>query len=156
MQISSGALYSPREGSKESFQNPSSLRGALPYSKRKLRKSKARESAPPTILNRARKRITHPPPWSPLLCIFCLLGGAHSALCAHRVDAGERVGAQGMETPRYSSCVLIGLSSPRQRRVAIFCRNFEGKGDFFATPENFRARAKKAIRRYYSTFGPTP
>ena len=37
---------------------------------------------------------------------FCLLGGAHSALCAHRVEAGKRVGAQGMETPRYSSCVF--------------------------------------------------
>ena len=33
------------------------MRGALPYSKRKLRKSKARESPPLTILNRARKRI---------------------------------------------------------------------------------------------------
>ena len=31
---------------------------ALSYTKRKLRKSKARESALPTILNRARKRIT--------------------------------------------------------------------------------------------------
>ena len=47
-------------------------------------------------------------------------GGAHSALCTQRVDAGEIVGAQGMETPRYSSCVLIGLGSPRQRRVATF------------------------------------
>ena len=45
------------EGSKESFQDLSSLRGALSYSKRKLRKSKARESALPTILNRASKRI---------------------------------------------------------------------------------------------------
>ena len=104
-----------------------------------LRKSKARESAPPTILNRARKRITHPPPWSHLLYIFCLLGGAHSALCAHRVDAGERVGAQGMETPRYSSCVLIGLSSPRgsvAQRFSGFAHHF-----FWATTAtrvNFR------------------
>ena len=63
-------------------------------------------------------------------------GGAHSALCAHRVDAGERVGAQGMETPRYSSCVLIGLSSPRQRRVAIF--GCEDRVAIFAGEDRFR------------------
>ena len=71
--------------------------------------------------NRARKRITHPhqglQATNPLpLChicseSFCLLGGAHSALCSHRVEAGERVGAQGLETPRYSCCVLIGLTA---------------------------------------------
>ena len=47
------------------------------------------------------------------LYLFVCWEGLTLALCAHRVDAGERVGAQGMETPRYSSCVLIGLSSPR-------------------------------------------
>ena len=71
--------------------------------------------------NRARKRITHPhqglQATNPLpLChicseSFCLLGGAHSALCSHRVEAGERVGAQGLKTPRYSCCVLIGLTA---------------------------------------------
>ena len=41
-----------------------------------------------------------------------------------------------METPRYSSCVLIGLSSPRQRRVAIF--GCEDRVAIFAGEDRFR------------------
>ena len=43
------------ETSEEPFQDLSSWRVAQSHTRRKLRKSKTRESAPPTILNRARK-----------------------------------------------------------------------------------------------------
>ena len=56
----------------------------------KRRERKARESALPTILNRARKRITHPPPLSHCSVSFCVLGRAHScALCAPSGRRGE-------------------------------------------------------------------
>ena len=56
----------------------------------KQRKRKARESAIPIILNRARKRITHPLPLSHCSVSFCVLGRAHScALCAPSGRRGE-------------------------------------------------------------------
>ena len=54
----------------------------------KRRERKARESALPTILNRARKRITHPPPLSHLLCIFLFVG--RGSLCAQKPRAGTK------------------------------------------------------------------
>ena len=80
----------------------------------KRRETKARESALPTIFEQSKEK-NYPPTSlvTSALYLFVCWEGLTLALCAHRVDAGERVGAQGMETPRYSSCVLIGLSSPR-------------------------------------------
>ena len=73
------------------------------------------------ILKDGTKEFAYGPPLDHICSVsFVCWEGLTLALCAHRVDAGERVGAQGTETPRYSSCVLIGLSSPQQRRVAIF------------------------------------
>ena len=101
----------------------SKVKDDVSFTRQKLSKSRTRKSARPhrQLLNRARNRINHPPPLSHLLCIFLFVG--RGSLCSLRTEwkqAGERAGAQGIKTPHYSSCVLIGPSSPRWRSATIF------------------------------------
>ena len=85
------------------------------------RKRRARESALPTKFEQSKEKNYPPTSLVTLLCIFCVLGRAHScALCAPSGRRGESRRAGDGNPALLLLCSNRPQQPARQRRVAIF------------------------------------
>ena len=99
------------------------------------RKRRARESALPTNFEQSKEKNYPPTSLVTLLCIFCVLGRAHScALCAPSGRRGESRRAGDGNPALLLLCSNRPQQPARQRRVAIFRRESFSL-DFWENPD---------------------